>query len=192
MLNRRTQQHGVTLIEIIIGLVIASSLLMLGTVGFRDWTQNARIRAEAESVRSGLQLARVAAVQVNGPVRFQFTTSVDDECVLSATGVYWVVSQANPAGQCANTNANPPGIFQVGGGDMDGATNAALNSDQNTLVFTGTGQTQGNTTMTINISNSLGTCRAKGGTLHCLRVTVSTGGQIRMCDPAVPDGIGAC
>ena len=45
---------------------------------------------------------------------------------------------------------------------------------------------------TINITNSSGgTCTASGGPIRCLRVTITAGGQIRMCDPAATTGTAA-
>lgn len=189
MLSLRSCQGGVSLVEIVIGLAIGSTLLTMGVIGFSGWTQNAQIRAEAESIQNGLQLGRIKAVQSNTPVRFQLTTSLDNGCELSPEGTHWVVSQDNPAGLCGSqaSDVNPPRIIQVGGAAVDGATHAAVAAiPAGLLVFIGTGRAQGNATMTVNISNpDAGDCRAEGGNVRCLRIMVSAGGRIRMCDPAL-------
>lgn len=194
MLSRRAGQRGVTLVEIVLGLAIGSALLTMGVVSFGNWVQNSQVRAEAESIQSGLQLARIKAVQSNTPIRFQLTTNLAD-CAISAQGTYWVVSQGDPTGNCGApaSDVNPPGIVQVGGGAADGAANADVTASQGLIVFRGTGQTQSNATVTIDIDNpDAGVCVADGGDVRCLRIVTTIGGQIRMCDPALRNDIGAC
>jgi len=40
--------------------------------------------------------------------------------------------------------------------------------------------------MTLNLTNSTGgTCMAAGGPMRCLNILVTTGGQVRMCNPNI-------
>jgi type IV fimbrial biogenesis protein FimT len=44
----------------------------------------------------------------------------------------------------------------------------------------------GGSVATFSVTNPRGgTCQADGGDMRCLRIVVTTGGQVRMCDPAV-------
>jgi len=56
-------------------------------------------------------------------------------------------------------------------------------------VFNGMGRVVGAGIGTINLGNVVGTCEHldANGTMRCLRVIVSNGGQIRLCDPKVVD-----
>ena len=53
--------RGVTLIEMLIGLTVLGILLMLGMPSYTTWIQSTKIRAAAESLQAGLQLARAEA-----------------------------------------------------------------------------------------------------------------------------------
>jgi type IV fimbrial biogenesis protein FimT len=67
MLNRHS--NGVTLIELMIGLTIISCLLLVGMPSFTNWIQDLQIRGAAESIQSGLLLARSEAIRRNRPVQ---------------------------------------------------------------------------------------------------------------------------
>lgn len=59
-----------------------------------------------------------------------------------------------------------------------------------TLVFNGLGRVVGTGTTMLNFSNVAGTCEhldATNGTMRCLQVRVSPGGQVKLCDPKVVD-----
>lgn len=60
---------GVTLIELMIGLIIISCLLLVGMPSFTSWIQDLQIRGAAESIQSGLLLARSEAIRRNRPVQ---------------------------------------------------------------------------------------------------------------------------
>ena len=96
-LNR---QAGMTLIELMIGIVLLAILLALGAPTFFRWTQNSQIRNAAEAIQNGLTLARAEAVRRNTTVRFQLVTTTTAACALSPTGTNWVVSLDSPAGAC--------------------------------------------------------------------------------------------
>ena len=69
--------------ELLIGIAIIGILLALAAPNFAVWIQNSKIRTAAESIQNGLQLARAEAVRRNAQVRFQLTTTLDNDCVLS-------------------------------------------------------------------------------------------------------------
>jgi type IV fimbrial biogenesis protein FimT len=180
-LNR---QAGMSLIELMIGIVVLAILLALGAPTFFRWTQSSQIRNAAEAIHNGLMLARAEAVRRNTTVRFQFVTTTTSACALSDTGANWVVSLDSPAGACdaAPSDNVVPRIVQVRSA-AEGSRNAAVNAGGVSLItFNGTGQASG--AAAINVTNPTGGACAPGGPMRCMRVTVATGGQIRMCDPA--------
>ena len=182
-LNR---QAGMTLIELMIGIVVLGILLALGVPTFSRWTQSSQIRNAAEAIHNGLMLARAEAVRRNTAVRFQLVTTTTSACALSDTGTNWVVSLDSPAGACdaAPSDNVAPRIVQVRSA-AEGSRNAAVNAGGVSLItFNGTGQATGGAPAAINVTNPTGGACAPGGPMRCMRVTVATGGQIRMCDPA--------
>jgi len=189
---------GFSLIELVVVVAIIGILLGLAAPSYRTWTSNTRIRASAESIQNGLQLARGEAVRRNAPIRFQLTDNTGAGCNLSTTLSNWIVSFDNPAGACdaallnenfpvTDADNNPaPRIIQVRPA-ADGSDGVVVAADQSTIVFNGRGRVTplpGTNPVVIDVlrAPSFGNCT----TMRCLRVTVTPGGQIRMCDPALP------
>ncbi len=184
--------RGFSLIELIVGIVILGVLMAMAAPRFTDWLRNARIRTSAEAIQNGLQLARAEAVRRNATVRFQLVSTIDDTCALATTGPHWVVSMDNPAGQCATAPSDTaaPRIIQVRN-RAEGSEQTQVAAGQSAFVFNGLGRLTPvpGANVAIDVSSTTGgTCVASGGSVRCLRLVVSVGGQIRMCDPALPAG----
>lgn len=161
------RQRGFNLIELMIAVTLLGVLLMLGLPEYREWIQNTQIRTSAESVQNGLQLARAEAVRRNTPVTF----TVD--------GNNWSVTVAG-SGEVIQTRSG-----------KEGSSNAVIGTNQAAVTFNGLGRITPVPAAEIqfNVTNPTGgTCQTSGGQMRCLRVTASLGGQIRMCDPALPAG----
>ena len=177
-----------TMVEVMIGLAIVCLLFALGTPAFFSWIQNSQIRTSAESIQNGLHLARAEAVRRNTSVRFQLTSTMTAACALSTSGGNWVVSQDSPAGACDTTPSDTvaPRIIQTRS-TAEGSPNVAVAAGQSAIVFNGLGRVTpvpaGN--IDIDVTNPVGGACATAGTdgMRCLRIRVSTGGQIRMCNP---------
>lgn len=194
MLNALHSQRGVTLIELMIGLTIAAILFTIGAPSFSDWIQNTRIHNSAESIMSGLQLARSEAVRRNAQVTFQLEPSNDPGwtvgCIPTTTNCSDAIIQSRTSteGSTAGIAASPL--------EVDATTGSVAGSGvfNGTLTFNGLGRvttTGSNATLTvgnnatIDITNpGIDDCMPVG-TMRCLRIVVSSGGQIRMCNPAV-------
>lgn len=67
MLSRSAD--GVTLIEMMVGIGIISCLLLVGMPSFSNWILDLQVRGAAESIQSGLLLARSEAIRRNRPVQ---------------------------------------------------------------------------------------------------------------------------
>jgi len=98
-----TSGFGFTLVELMVTLVIAGVVLRLGIVSFNNLMASTKSRAVAESIMSGLRLARAEAIQRNVPMRFQMVSSLNDNCAYANNSPLWVVSQ----GDVATTNGVP-------------------------------------------------------------------------------------
>lgn len=161
------RQRGFNLIELMIAVTLLGVLLMLGLPEYREWIQNTQIRTSAESVLNGLQLTRAEAVRRNAPVTFTVNSN------------NWTVTVA-ASGDTVQTRSG-----------KEGSSNAVITGTQNTVTFNGLGRVTPVPAAEIqfNVTNPTGgTCQTTGGQMRCLRVTVSLGGQIRMCDPALAAG----
>ena len=66
----RQDSVGFSLIELMIALAVSAILLALAAPGFTSFIRNSQIRTAAESVQTGLQLARSEAVKRNTLVQF--------------------------------------------------------------------------------------------------------------------------
>jgi len=194
MLKRSlTTSAGFTLLELMIGLTVLGIVLMIGLPSLATFIQNTQIRTGAEGMQSGLQLARAEALRRNTTVRFQLVTSLAAGCALSASGTNWVVSLADATGNChqAPSDTTAPQIIQKKAG-TEGAANAVIAATGGSSVtFNGLGRVVGVAPITrIDIPNTKGgACKTAGADepMRCLRVTISSAGQVRMCDPAVTD-----
>lgn len=185
-------QSGFTLVELLIGIVLMGILFAYGVPSFKDWIQNTQIRNGAEAIQNGLQLARATAVKRNTLVQLVGNNNGNSS---------WTISCATPiadldgdgTADCPGTGTFPDNIQAYT--SAEGAKNALVAgvnvpivAAQPTIVFNGLGRVTPvpAADISINITNNTGgNCVAAGGSMRCLRVVVSTGGQIRMCDPAV-------
>jgi len=183
LLRPRDRQSGVSLIETLIGMAIVVIVLAAGAPSFSTYLQNSQIRNAAESLQNGLSLARAEAARRNTNVQ-----------LVLGTGSAWTVG-------CTTADASCPASIQTRSA-AEGSNNAAVTTSQvitstnalaasaaftTALSFNGFGKAStlppGNSAL-FDITNPTGgTCASAGGTMRCLRVVVSAGGQIRMCDP---------
>ena len=194
MLKTRSTQAGVSLIELAVAVTIMAVLMASGLPSFSSWIQSGKIRTTAESIQTGLQLARAQAVARNALVSFHLTDSATAACVLSSSGNNWVVSLDDPSGACdaAASDDTAPRLIQMRTA-AEGASNVEVDagsagSPLTTITFNGMGRVTPlpAAPITIALTNPAGGACATTGPMRCLNVTVSTAGQIRMCDPALP------
>lgn len=177
MLNgTQKPQHGATLIEVAITMTVLAITAAYGLPGFMDWIQNSQLRTVAESVQSGLQLARSEAVRRNARVEFKLSDNVG---AAGATG--WTVRLVSTG---ATVQSKP-----------DGESSAAIAitatpSGADTVTFEGTGRRLINPATNADGSAFLEGVGVDSTTLSAaesreLSVVIGAGGQIRMCDPNV-------
>jgi len=160
-----------------IGLTVLGILLMLAMPSYSRWIQNTKIRAATESLQAGLQLARAEAVRRNAQVELVLTESPPAPAEVGAiaastTGRNWVVRVFQTGGVYSDAD------FIEGKSVAEGSAGVAVAADASGFRFNGVGRPTPTpaATLAIDITNPSGGDRP-------LRVTVSRGGVIRMCDP---------
>ena len=181
------RQRGVTLIELMIGVAIVAILLATGMPSFNLWIQNTQNRTAAESVLNGVQLARAEAVRRNTPVRFDLTNAsglvawtvgcvtVTDDC--PETIQSRPASDGSPNARVGVSTAALPSPLPVGHFGSAIAAGAGLIAG---VTFNGIGRVVNDDDITrVDITS------ATSSDARRFVVVIHTGGQIRMCDPAL-------
>ena len=195
MLNHlQLQQSGFSLIELLIGIVIVGILFSLGLPSFNQWSTNSKIRNWAESIQSGLQIARSQALTLNATTRFQLVDSLTSSCATSITGTNWIVSSNDITASAQKCDQAIPDPNMIQGAAAEYAGAIATIGDDAVVCFNGLGQidrtTAGcaltNTAAKFAVSAASATCVDHGGEARCLQVCAG-GGTVKMCDPAVGD-----
>jgi type IV fimbrial biogenesis protein FimT len=174
---------GFSLIELMVVVVIVAILSMLALPSYNRWIANTQVRTAAESLQNGLRQAAGEAVKRNTQVDFVLTDSdpLTATPVGLATGRSWVVrvpaSIAPPvAAELVNSKPAAEGSRNV----TVAAVQFGTTTPVATVSFSGVGRlVAGAPAVQIDFANPPNSDRP-------LRVIVSTGGRVRMCDPAFP------
>ena len=189
------RHRGFTLIELMVGLALLAVLTMLAFPTFTTMVQNARLRAVADSILAGLQGARAEALKRNQTAEFLLMADVPDDTAFASfgantTGPSWAVRILDTAGTPVDFVEGRSGL--EGSGQSNVAALFARISAANlpasgTIRFDSLRRTNaGAVNAAFNVQPSdANLCRANGGDVRCLRVVVTPGGRVRMCDPSI-------
>lgn len=169
----RKNLRGVTMIELMIGLVIVGLLLVFAVPSYTAWLNNSQIRTAAESILNGVQLARAEAVRQNTTVQFALTNLPMSD---------WTVSvPANSAVVQTRSSAE---------GSATARINTTLPAGATIVTFNGLGRVTANVPASTSLAEADITS-SKATNARQLNVRVGGvvgggGGMVRMCDPALP------
>ncbi|HQR69669.1 MAG TPA: GspH/FimT family pseudopilin [Burkholderiaceae bacterium] len=182
MRSNPRRQAGVTLVEVAVVLTVSAVLYTQAAPMFANWIGNAHTRTAAESILSGLQLARAEAVRRNRMVQFVVTDGASSS---------WLVGCSNPV------DGGTPGVDDPG--DCLGViqSRAALETSgqpqlaltpatATTITFDSLGRVVGNvdgspTATSIDVDNP----NLASADRRVLRIALGVAGDVRMCDPSV-------
>lgn len=192
MLVGSPKQDGFSLIELMIGIALVALLMMMGVPAFSTWVQNSQVRTAAESIQNGLQIARAEAVQRNARVRFNLTDA--------GGTVVWSVDCVSVTANCPATSIQTRSAGEGGSNARAGVSVVALPSpipanQFNMALVAGAGMPAGVTfdgVGRVPVAN-IGTDITRVDVINAAKadarrmvIVVNPGGQIRMCDPAIP------
>lgn len=153
------REPGFTLIELMIAIAVIGISLTFAIPAYRTWIQNTQIRNGAEAILNGIQLARGEAVQRNTNIQFVLGNKAD-----------WTVqTEAGTAIQNRTSQDGSPNI-----------TVTVTPVGATTITFNAFGRVQNLNAITrIDVDSSI----LDADTSREMRVTIGSGGSIRMCDP---------
>jgi type IV fimbrial biogenesis protein FimT len=159
------QQQGFTLIELIVTIVVMMAVSMLAIPAFQTSIGNSQIRTVAESIKNGLQQARVEAIKRNSKIKFTLQTD-------SA----WQFG-------CETSTANCPSVISTKSATEGASSNISITADNYTALFTGFGtRDPAQAGMSrVDVTSQAGSVDER----RALRILLAAGGNARLCDPAV-------
>lgn len=174
--SARPTQNGFSILEAMIAVVIVIVAMTMGMPSIVEWMQNAQIRTAAESVLNGFQNARAEAVRRNATVEFTLVSpgsagNTGWQTSLVAGGT---VLHSKPAGEGSKNaviTTSPANSVAYTFSGFGRAPSNGVNADGSGLL------TQ------VNITS--GNTPPSGVTWRNLQIRITTGGDIRMCDPNV-------
>lgn len=180
------------MIELLVAIVIVGILTSLALPSYRAWIQNQQIRAAAESILNGIQVARSEAIKNNSRARFvlcALPTSSWEVLAASAAAPAPAVSLA--CGASSNAIAGDVRVQERSGQEGSRLTQVAATSvppaapplasdGSNSVTFNSFGRVvanaAGTSISTIAVTTPTGD--------RPLWIAVGAGGNIRMCDPS--------
>ena len=178
------RQRGFTLVELMITIALLAILLVLAVPFLTSMIRNSQVRSVSEALQNGLRLAQAEAVRRNRQAVFSLTNAepgVNSAAV--ANGTNWAIHTVPQV-----LNANETREFIQGGALSDFAANVLINGPVS-ICFNSAGRLVANAAPGV----AGAVCTVTGaqprydisvtGSDRPLRVLVSLGGQVRMCDP---------
>ena len=185
MLKVHLLQRGFNLIEILVTLSVLGILIALGAPSLAEFLQNQQIRAATEAIVNGMQVARGEAIRRNLAVQM----------VLEPPTSGWTICEATVE-PCDSTTLTTDATLVIQSRSPDENTGSAritaVAADLVTTAVAVTFSPLGSVVTNFNASSTLAradvfsvrdACIADGGPMRCLRVVVTGGGSVRMCDP---------
>ncbi|HYP82901.1 GspH/FimT family pseudopilin [Variovorax sp.] len=176
--------RGFTLVELMVTVIVLSILAVVAYPSFSGFIQNGQIRASAESLMSGLQLARAEAIRRNVTVALKLENMLRGEPV--AGGTDWTLLAATPDEPTVpdqvlqvRRDDSTRSIARAGVSDAPSAEPAAAGAGlPATIAYTSVGRLSlATTARQIDVIGPSGS--------RPLRILLGPGGDVRLCDPAL-------
>jgi type IV fimbrial biogenesis protein FimT len=193
MLNKRCTRRGFTLIEAMIAIAIMAMLVVLAAPSLSTFSENSKVRGIAESFFASAQQARLEAIRTNQRVELVLTSDSPTAANVgttntSATAGNWIIRRLSDDPTPIYTFVEGKSIRE-GSNKSDASSTVSLSAASNgapvaAVTFSSAGATSLGAPWWVDFGSSSAAC----GSVRCLRVIVTTSGQIKACDPAAAVG----
>lgn len=191
VLTRRPQRAaGFTLLEMVVTMGIFSILTALAVPTMRTWICNVKVRAVCDALQNGLRLTQSESLRRSRQVAFELTNNTTAPFTAVANGSYWAINAIPSMTDGTETFAFvESGVLAAVGSNVTVTGPAAV-------CFNSAGRLVSNTSTNVTTATGGASCTLPGtppvwaydvtvtGADHPLRVQVSLGGQVHMCDPS--------
>lgn len=166
----RPSESGFSLVELLISLAVMLAVLGASVPAFGAWVRDMHVRAAAESLKSGIELARMEAIRRNARVRFRLPGGTrplwEFGCI---GGECAAVIQAAPAGETS-------GVM------LTAQSSPPSEPAPSSVSFNGLGQVDA----AGGISTISSIAVRAAGSDRRLVLRISQAGSISVCDPLLP------
>ena len=186
-LPRPVDPHGFSLIELMVTVTLLGVLVLLAMPSMAAWVRNNKVRTVADALENGLRVAQVEATRRSRQVVFVLTNSPTPATSLTAVanGGYWATKTIR-----LTTGSSDTADF-IESGTLSGTAANVQITGPAALCFSALGRVVVNTNTGVTGASCNVTASAAqydiqldGPDARPLRVLVSLGGRVRMCDPA--------
>lgn len=179
---------GFSLIELLATISVMVVLAVIAAPSLTTYAENAKIHATAEMFYASAQTARTEAVRRNSVVELALVSVTPDAANvdtngLTTSGPNWLIRQMPPTG--SDDHLFIEGKLGAEGGGRVSGSSVAVDMPAKSVQFNAAGGLVGTASAVADFKTSNGGVCAPTGSIRCLRVIVSTGGQARLCDPAI-------
>jgi type IV fimbrial biogenesis protein FimT len=188
--HRRSSSGGFSLIELLVVISLIAFLMLITVRAFGGWTADAKVRNTAETLQNALRLAQANAVARNRVSVFALTNGTPAyNATPAANGTNWFSKLVALPG--SDETAVALGTIETS--TVARQNNVSITGASPVLCFNSLGQLATETATYVGLSTG---CTApasntpvaytvsRTGASRSLRVLVSLGGQVRMCDVA--------
>ncbi len=162
-------QHGLTLVELLVVIGLLATLAGLAAPSFTDFLQRQRLQGYASEMTTNIQYARSEAVARNRNTRLSFDIDAGGTCYLLHTGAAAdCTCSSNGGAQCSNPDAVV--LKSVG---LTAASGVTVSANVTTMLFDpvrGTASPAGSINFTDSSANTI-------------RHIVNIMGRTRTCSP---------
>ncbi|QTN21882.1 GspH/FimT family pseudopilin [Rhizobacter sp. AJA081-3] len=187
--HKASNQRGITVVELMVTVSLMVFLVFLAAPNFATWINNTRIRTVSEVLQNGARFAQAEAIRRNRSVVFYLTNAEPSlAAAAAANGSNW-------GARTLSLFAADVPEFIRGGALSDVAPGVLINGPA-AICFNAAGQqiTVAAEGCVAGLASYVVRRPEANPDLRRLRIDVSLGGRVRMCDPdkvlsaTVPEG----